>query len=75
MFQSQVFDDQAHIARLFWVQESWLALADRTEAASSRADVSQDQKGGGVVLPALGDIRAARLLADRMEAVISKNLL
>ncbi len=75
MFQPQVFDDQAHIVRLFRVQERWLTLADRTKAASSCADVSQDQKGGGVVVPALGDIRAARLLADRMEVVISQNLL
>jgi hypothetical protein len=69
VFQSQVFDDQADIARLFRVQETWLALADRTETAASRADVC------GVVFPALGNIRAARLFTDRMEAMFSQDML
>src|SRR5215210_2666150 len=37
-------------------------------AASAGAGVSEDLKGGGAAAPALRDVRAASLLADRVQA-------
>ena len=49
--------------------EPGLALADRAEAAVARADVAHQHEGRrALARPALVDVRAARLLADRRRA-------
>ena len=73
MFQSQLLHNQPYVAWLFRVQENWLALADSAEAAPASADISQDQEGGGVVAPALTNIRAARLLTDSVKVMPPQN--
>ena len=50
------------------------ALADGAEAAVARADVAADHEGGGAVGPALEDVRAARLLADRVQVQLLDQL-
>ena len=44
---------------------------DVAEGASARAGVAHDHEGGVLLLPALADIGAARLLADRDELVLA----
>jgi len=71
MFQSQLLYNQADVARLLGVQEVGFAFVYSTEATAAGADVSQDQKGGGVMTPALADVRAARLFANGMKLMVS----
>src|ERR1700685_3357128 len=47
---------------------------DVAEGASPRAGVAHDHEGGVLLLPALADIRAAGLLADRMHTVLLHDL-
>ena len=75
MLETQLFDHQSYIARLFRIQEIRLAFADRTEAAASRTHVPQDQKRSRTVSPALSDIRAAGLLTNRVEAALPQDVL
>ncbi len=44
-----------------------LAGVDVAVAAGARARVAEDLEGRGAAAPALGDVRAARLLADRVQ--------
>src|SRR5512138_3548860 len=46
-----------------------------TEAAAARAHVAHEHHGGGAASPALADVRAARLLADRVEGQAAERLL
>ena len=46
-----------------------LARVDVAVAAGARARVAEDLEGRGAAPPALGDVRAARLLADRVQAL------
>ena len=71
MFQSQLLYNQADVARLLGVQEMGLAFVNSAEVTAAGADVSQDQKGGGVMTPALADVRAARLFANGMKVMVS----
>src|SRR5688572_18696925 len=55
--------------RLQWIGRSVrLAGMDVAVAAGTRARVAEDLEGSGATAPALGDVRAAGLLADRMQA-------
>ena len=45
------------------------AGVDVAVAARARAGVAEDLEGGRATAPALGDVRAARLLADRVQAL------
>src|SRR5262249_2167796 len=47
------------------------AVGDGAEATAAGADVAQDHERGGAVLPALADVRAARLLAHRVEVLLA----
>src|SRR5436305_1501555 len=54
------------VARLCGVELHGLPLVDGAEAAVARAGVTAEHEGRGSVRPALEDVRAARLLADRV---------
>lgn len=75
VLKAQLLDHSGNIARLFRVEQVGLALADGTKAAAAGAGVSEDQKGRRAMPPALADIRAARLLANRVEVVLSQDTL
>ncbi len=49
------------------VERAGLTLAHRTKAAVSRADITAEHECGRAVRPAFKDVRATRLLADRMK--------
>src|SRR5579884_1581607 len=56
--------------RLERVVPGRLAGLDVAEAAASSADVAEDHERGGASLPALADVGACRLLADRVEVLL-----
>ena len=57
-----------HAARLVPVDvAAAFAALHRAEGAGAGADVAEDHERGGAVPPALGDVRAAGLLADGVE--------
>src|SRR5215217_381721 len=51
-----------------------LACEDGAEATRAGADVAEDHEGGGPVVPALADVRAAGLLTDGVEAQATHGL-
>ena len=55
--------------RLQRVVPGRLAGLHVAEAAAAGADVAEDHEGGGPALPALADVRAVGLLADRVQVV------
>src|SRR5215211_4222670 len=61
-------------ARFVEVELGGLACEDGAEAAGAGADVAQDHEGRGAVVPALADVRAARLLADGVEVEAAHGL-
>src|ERR1035441_10547509 len=62
-------------ARLIYVERARLAGGDLAEVASPGALVAADEEGRLAVLPALEDVRAAGLLADRVQAFAPHQLL
>src|SRR4029453_9338336 len=60
--------------RLVGVERTGHAGLDVAERASPRAGVPHDHEGGVLLVPALADVRAARLLADGDEAVLLDDL-
>ena len=58
-----------HAQRLERVVVGGLARLDVAEAAAARAGVAEDHEGGGAALPALADVGAGGLLADRVEVL------
>ena len=61
--------------RLQRVVPGRLAGLHVAEAAAAGADVAEDHEGRGAALPALADVRAVRLLADRVEVLRADRLL
>src|SRR5215212_4927969 len=61
-------------ARFIDVELRRLAGENGAEAAGAGADVAQDHEGRGAVVPALADVRAARLLADGVEVEAAHGL-
>ena len=61
--------------RLQRVVPGRLARLHVAEAAAPRADVAEDHEGGRAALPALADIGAVGLLADRVKVVVLDRLL
>jgi hypothetical protein len=48
-----------------------LSFADSTVATATGAYVSEQQKGGGTVIPALANVRAVCFLAHRMKILLA----
>src|SRR5262249_48179376 len=57
------------------VERPGKAGLDVAECTSAGADIAHDHEGGVFALPALADIGAARLLADRVQSVRAHDLL
>ena len=57
--------------RLERVVEGRLAGLDVAEAAAARAGVAEDHEGRRAALPAVADVRAGGLLADRVQALVA----
>ena len=62
-------------SRLFSVGRKRPAVRDVAERAAPGADVAQDHEGRRALAEAFGDVRARRLFADRVQLVLTKNLL
>ena len=58
------------VLRLVRIERAGHAGLDVAERAGAGAGVAHDHEGGVLLVPALADIRAARLLAHRDEAVL-----
>ena len=52
-----------------------IAGGDRAEAAAARAHVAEEHHRRGALAPALADVGAARLFADRVEIELAERLL
>src|SRR6478752_5042433 len=65
----------ASAARRGVVEPGRAAGLDRTEAARPGARVTEDHDRRGALVPALPDVRAARLLADRVEVQAAEQAL
>src|SRR5438132_8038073 len=50
-------------------------VRDVAERAAPRADVAEDHEGRGALAEALGDVRAGRLFADRVQLLAAKDVL
>ena len=75
MRQTQLGDsltDMLRLIRIEWCRHACLYVA---EGASPRACVAHDHEGGVLLLPALANIRTARLFADCNEAMLPDDLL
>jgi len=71
MAQLQMLDCLGNPLRLILIDRPRLALGDRTLAAAACTHLAQQQEGGGAVVPAFADIRAARLFTDGMQALFA----
>ena len=67
VLQAEPADRLGDASRLVVVEPGRLAGLDRAEAAGPGAGVAQDHDRGGALVPALPDVRAVGLLADRVE--------
>ena len=67
VLQSHAIDRFGHARRLGGVELRRTAVRDGAVGARARADVAKDHEGGGSVMPALADVGAACVLADRVQ--------
>jgi hypothetical protein len=67
VLEAHLFSGVGHAPGLVEVELGRLACEDGAEAAGAGADVAKDHEGRGAVVPALADVRAAGLLADRVQ--------
>ena len=75
VLQAQAGERLGHAPRLVLVVPRGPPGLDGAEAAGAGARVAQDHDGGRALLPALADVGAVRLLADRVEAEPAEQLL
>ena len=73
VLQAQPRDRLRDPARLVGIERAHLAVRDRAVRAIARAYVAHQHEGGGAMRKAFADIRAARLLADRMQLQLAEN--
>ena len=71
VLEAELAHGAPHALRLLAVLPDGLAVRDRAVAAVPRADVAQDHEGRGRIFPALADVRAVRLFADRVEVPLA----
>src|SRR5712691_6558489 len=71
VLEPELADGVPNALRLLAVLPHGLAVRNGAVSAVPRADVAQDHEGRGRLFPALADVRAVRLLADRMEIPLS----
>ena len=71
MGEAELGDGVGDARRLALIERVGQAGAHVAEGAGARAGVAHDHEGGVLLLPALADIGAARLLADGGELVIA----
>src|SRR5881397_3426682 len=67
MAESELLHRRRHPFGLRFIQRQGPAGSHRTVVAPTRADVAEDQERGRPVVPALPDVWAPRLFADRVE--------
>ena len=75
VLEPQLSDRPAHPLRLLAILPDRPAVGHRAVAAIAGAHVAQDHEGRGEILPALPDVRAVRLLTDRMEVPLAHQAL
>src|SRR5262245_56351595 len=75
MIKSEVFDNQGDVARFFRIQCERFALVDGAKTAAARAGITKNQESRSFVAPAFADIRAAGLLANRVEIFLPQDAL
>ncbi len=76
VFEPHELDRARHVLRLLGIEPAArIAGIDRTEAAGAGANRAHQHDGGGAGVPALADVRALRLLADRAQPVLAHDLL
>src|SRR5438105_2440463 len=73
--QAELGDRLSHAKRLGQVELGRAARGDRAEPAGAGADRAQDHEGRGPPVPAVVDVRALRLFADRVQALAANELL
>ena len=73
--QTEVFDHQRNVARFFGIEGQRLAFVDGAEPTAARAGVAENQERRRLVAPALADVRAARLLANRVQVFLAHEAL
>ena len=75
VLEAHLRDGLGDPARLVVVEPGGLAGLDRAEAAGPGADVAQDHDRGRALVPAVPDVGAAGLLADRVEVQAAQQAL
>ncbi|ENN87038.1 hypothetical protein RHSP_12697 [Rhizobium freirei PRF 81] len=68
--EAHLLDGLGDIFRLRHIERVRLARRDVAEGASTRTDLAHDHEGGVLLVPALADVRAASLFANRDELVL-----
>ena len=71
MLKPERGDRFGHMLRLRLIQRAGHTGLHIAEGAGARAGVAHDHHGGVALFPALADVRAACLLADRVQAVFA----
>ena len=75
VLEAHLRDRLGDAPRLVVVEPGGLAGLDRAEAAGAGADVAQDHDRRGPLVPAVPDVGAAGLLADRVEVQAAQEAL
>ncbi len=75
VLETELADGLRYAAWLIVVEPGRTAGLDRTEPARPGAGVAKDHDRGGALVPALPDVRAAGLLADRVEVQAAEHAL
>ena len=74
MFEAELRHRLADVLRLVRIERVGLAGRDVAEGAGARADGAEDHHRRVLLLPALADIGAGRLLADGVELELAHQL-
>ena len=75
ILESHGFDGASKVGGLLCIERVWPTVCHVAERTTTCADVAHDHKSRGALAEALGNIRTACFLADRVEPVLPQNLL